>query len=149
MFLRVHSQEHGKLEYEDKGLIMEKQYPFIGASPDGQVSCQTCGTILIEIKCPYSMRNFYPKFAAIDKDCAIVNNKMKLKESSDYYVQIQGQLAIAGLILCKLIIYTTKGIQVIDVDFSLTFWSQCRVKLLTFFENYKCFHLNSQSPSLE
>ena len=74
--------------------------------------------------------------AAIDKDCAIVNNKMKLKESSDYYVQIQGQLAIAGLSLCKLIIYTTKGIQVIDVDFSLTFWSQCRVKLLTFFENY-------------
>ena len=136
MFVRIHSQEHGKLVYKEQGLIIDTDIPFLGASPDGLISCKSCGEFLIEIKCPFSKRNFYPKHAALDNSCFVdKDKKIKLKDSSYYYAQIQGQLAIAGLKLCKLIIYTVKGIQVVDVEYSETFWAECRNRLCTFFKN--------------
>ena len=35
-------------------------YPFLGASPDGLVCCSCCGKGLLEIKCPYSIRDRDP-----------------------------------------------------------------------------------------
>ena len=37
------------------GLVLS--YPFLGASPDGLVLCECCGTGALELKCPYSPRD--------------------------------------------------------------------------------------------
>ena len=44
------------------GTVISEEYPFLSASPDLQVSCECCGTGLVEIKCPYSIRDKSPFF---------------------------------------------------------------------------------------
>ena len=38
------------------GLVIDPCYPFLGASPDGYVSCDCCGKGVLEIKCTYKYR---------------------------------------------------------------------------------------------
>jgi hypothetical protein len=89
MFIKYHRLEH-KLKFEKRGLVISRKYPFLGASPDGYVNCETCGEFLIEIKCPYALRNFFPRIAAKNQHCFIdENNIWQLKTNSSYYAQIQ------------------------------------------------------------
>ena len=40
------------------GLIINANYPHLGASPDGMTQCKCCGSGLVEIKCPFAAKNF-------------------------------------------------------------------------------------------
>lgn len=118
-------------------MVIDEHFSFLGASPDGYCKCSTCGEFLIEIKCPYSFRNFHPKQAAKERNCYQDERKnWQLKESSSYYFQIQGQLAICKIKLCVLVIYTRKGILPINVHFNESFWQNCKKKLVDFFINH-------------
>ena len=39
------------------GLVINPLYPHLGASSDGFVSCSCCRDGLVEIKCPYSVKD--------------------------------------------------------------------------------------------
>ena len=39
------------------GLHVMKGKPYIGASPDGLMFCSCCGETIVEIKCPYCIRD--------------------------------------------------------------------------------------------
>ena len=144
---------HGK-QYESKAIKMfEKKYelkckkcglfirpdlPFLGATPDGIIDDDT----LIEVKCPYTGRQkpivpgkCFP-FLGYDSQGAVV-----LKQTSNYYYQIQGQLYIAQRKKCYFIVYTFKDlfVQVINVDREYCKFSLIP-KLDLFFEtHYKPF----------
>jgi hypothetical protein len=47
---------HENFQIQPCGFVVNPLYPFIGASPDGKVSCDCCGEGLLEIKCPYCVR---------------------------------------------------------------------------------------------
>ena len=71
-------------------------HPFLGATPDGLVSCSFCSEKgLLEIKCPYKYMNADLHQA---NDCNFylkrINTELRLNKSHLYYFQIQGQLAI-------------------------------------------------------
>ena len=51
-FLHNAQHEHFNLRYFPAGLFIN-WYPHLGATPDGIISCDCCGTGIIEIKCPY------------------------------------------------------------------------------------------------
>ena len=36
------------------GLILDPEFPFMGATPDGLVNCKCCDTGVLEIKCHYN-----------------------------------------------------------------------------------------------
>ena len=38
------------------GLVLNTEWPFLGATPYGLISCQCCGQVVLEVKCPYSCR---------------------------------------------------------------------------------------------
>ena len=42
---------------EESGFIINPKYPHIRTSPDGVVSCNCCGTLVLEVKCPHCSRN--------------------------------------------------------------------------------------------
>ena len=44
------SQHHSELEVMERGFHISTDFPFIGASPDGLVSCKCCGDGICEIK---------------------------------------------------------------------------------------------------
>ena len=52
-------QNHGDFEMHTVGLLISTKYPFLGATPDGVVSCSCCGSGLLEVKCPYKYQKHY------------------------------------------------------------------------------------------
>lgn len=44
--------ENAKQYRLNPGLLFNPKYPHLGASIDGLVNCEDCGTRLIEVKCP-------------------------------------------------------------------------------------------------
>ena len=65
------------------GFIISLEYPFIGATPDGIVecACQSCETRCLEIKCPYSVKDFQN----LPKDFFLQGNPIALDRSHQYY----------------------------------------------------------------
>ena len=49
--------EHEEFKAEKSGIFLEKTHSYITASPDGLTSCKCHGKSLIEIKCPFSIRD--------------------------------------------------------------------------------------------
>ena len=102
-FLRKHRAEHRHLQFQEMGLVIDSFDFFLGASPDGKVNCTVCGEFLLEIKCPFAHRLFDSDVAAIHKKCYRDDEGvLHLDPLSTYYPQIQGQLAICRMSLCKL-----------------------------------------------
>ena len=56
LYLKISTPMHDDLTVSGSGLVINPQWPFIGASPDGAVECKCCGKGVLEIKCPYSHR---------------------------------------------------------------------------------------------
>ena len=45
--------KHDNFIVNESGLVVDPKYSFLGASPDGLVSCSCCGIGVVEIKCPF------------------------------------------------------------------------------------------------
>ena len=73
-----------------------------------------------------------------------MNGKYKLKTETRWYYQIQGELAATCLENADLIIYTNKGILVIEVEFDLEFWKGMLKKLTDFYIGYMIPELLTQ-----
>ena len=67
--------QHCNLQISPSGLIVDPGIPFMGASPDGFCSCDCCGERIIEMKCPYSIKEVSPV-----ADSALANHVIVLKE---------------------------------------------------------------------
>ena len=45
---------------KDAGLFISMERPFIGATPDGAISCDCCGKGTLEVKCPHCFKDGFP-----------------------------------------------------------------------------------------
>ena len=52
------SQTHMNYICTVLGLIINTNYPHLGANPDGIINCKCCGEGLLEIKCQFSVKIF-------------------------------------------------------------------------------------------
>lgn len=84
------------------GTFIDSEIHYISATPDG---VSPCGSIIVEIKCPYSVR--FDKPESVD-----YLQGGKLKRSHKYYCQIQMQMHISKVHRCDFVVWTTKGIYV-------------------------------------
>ena len=84
-------------------------YSFLGASPDGAVydpssAQQPFG--FVEIKCPYSHRHASPAEACnMSSFCCefdATTGHLRLKESYQYYAQVQGQMRVTMVWFCHI-----------------------------------------------
>ena len=51
MYESVAKENHYDLTIKDNGLFIDLCHPYMGASPDGIVSCSCCGKGVLEVKC--------------------------------------------------------------------------------------------------
>ena len=79
--------------------MISHEYPYLSASPDLKVACECCGDGLVEIKCPYTIRDKKPTPEMLPQ-IGTDQDTYKLKVNTDHYFQIQGQLGVTGLIFC-------------------------------------------------
>ena len=114
-----------------------KGKPFIAVSPDLQIDCVCCGKGLVEIKCPYSVRETVPSSDNLgyleDKE-----GKPSLKKNTDYYYQIQGQMGVTGRCYTDLVVFTSHGSINERIKFDKPFWLSMLVKLEWFWNNSLC-----------
>ena len=112
LYCNVAGKEHEKFSLANSGLVISRTYPYIGASPDGLVSCSCCGHGVVEIKCPFSHRGQSVVSAATDdKFCLHVDDqgKLELKRGHRYYYQVQAQMFICDVEYCDFVVCTFSG----------------------------------------
>ena len=103
----------------------------MAASPDGLIEdpSENNGRRygILEIKCPYSARKVTPKAACHEINqfcCSLINGRTLLKQTHNYYYQIQGQLAITQLPWCDFVVWTPHGISIERIERDINLWQQ-------------------------
>ena len=90
---------HENVKIETCGLFLLENDPYLGASPDGLVSCSCCGDGCIEIKCPYCHKNdFIFEAVSSDKKFSLkdIGGETKLARDHSYCYQVQAQLHVTN-----------------------------------------------------
>lgn len=93
---------------------------------------------IIEIKCPYSFRDFSVEKACTKTNfyCTMNNDILHLKRNHVYYYQVQGTMAITNATECDFIVWTPKSMKV-EKMFDETLWlSEMQPKLIDFYYKY-------------
>ena len=130
--MKKQNKKHRKLSITSSGLIINKLWPFLGASPDGIRICECCQRKLIEVKSMYAKRNLLPQVAA-KENLHLVDDEYVLKRETKWNCQIRGLMGITGIENCDLVIYTLKGIMIVNVKFDRDLWNEMLEKLRNFF----------------
>lgn len=77
-------QGHKKVNSSHSGTIIDENIPYISASPDLMVECTCCGKGLVEIKCPYVIRDCKPTLENLPQ-LEKINDKVQLKRTNAHY----------------------------------------------------------------
>lgn len=104
--LRQYSSIMGE-RFSRCGVFIDSDMNFLSATPDG---INKSSTVIVEIKCPYSVRFDKPEMANY-----LANGK--LKKNHAYFVQIQLQMHVTRIYKCDFVVWTTKGILIQQIHF--------------------------------
>ncbi len=110
---------HPELTTFCSGFVIDRTNPWLGCSPDDLVSDpdHECEPGVVEYKCPSSAASMTPEEAAVKlKNFCLQKSKttdeVKLKQSHNYYYQVQGTMAITGRKWCDFVVWTPSKLYV-------------------------------------
>ena len=129
-------QQHELFECHPAWLAVNPNHPhlLIGASLDGLISCTCCGVGLLEIKCPYKHKETHPHQVDDPKFClCTVDGTTSLNRSHDYYMQVQGQMAICNKECCDFVCWTPKGMHMERISFEPSVFHKIKPSLDRYF----------------
>ncbi|KAH9364230.1 hypothetical protein HPB48_000553 [Haemaphysalis longicornis] len=131
------NKKHKSIEIRPCGFFVLQEKPFIGASPDGVVSCACCREDrLILVKCPKSLEKFE------ESEVRRGSYPKQLKETSLYFTQVQVQMGITGVAAVDVFVYDTeKKTLTINVPFSKRYFEGVVEKAKFFFLSYVLPHI--------
>lgn len=124
---------------EQTGLLVKRDFPFLGCSPDGIVTEGNLTPYLLEIKCPYTLRNHHPKdFAKVLTPQQLKNfaigvdddGAMYLKDDHKWYYQIQMGMDVCKVETCDFFMWSPKGHITLSVPYKPEFWLPHRNTLI-------------------
>ena len=122
--MKIMKKKHANLTIEEPGLMLSEEHGWLGASPDGIRKCACCPNALLEIKCPYKGADMDPKEAfLLETVGGDKNGNYFLKTTHLHYFQIQTGMAVCGLKKCDFVVFTPKGIYVVNVNFDQAIWN--------------------------
>ena len=116
----LHAVQHRDSVYQASGLFLSIEYSMYGASPDGLVStdglvspdglvqCTCFGEGLVEIKCPYTLRES-SDFGQLAWMC-LVDDIYCLSRSHRHYFQVQMQLFVTNKMYCDFVVWSPEGL---------------------------------------
>ena len=148
MYLTANKLKHNDLSVAESGLVINSQWPFIGASPDGVINCTCCGKGVLEIKCPYCHRGTDVQTAATEDSgfcLKIVDGQLRLDRTHTYYYQIQSQLFVCDVeygdfCVCTFSMnedesqYLETGMHIERIYKDPDLWTECTTKSSQFFK---------------
>ena len=129
-------EKHLNLTISDRGLVIHKDYPHLGASPDGYVKCACCGCGVIEVKCPFACRN--KSFLQCTSETTFCLEKsggyFSLKHNHAYYYQVQLQMKLCMVTFCDFVMWREDELVIIRIDLDEQFVTEAIDKATTFFK---------------
>ena len=136
-FQQEMSRYHDNFEIKDTGFVINPDFPHLGASPDGVVSCDCCGKFCLEIKCPYSKRD--QTFNSCVNDPKFFLRKVKdgvnlLKRDHAHYYQVQTQLGVLQMETCFFVVWTECDMHVERITFYVNLWEHICDRSLVLFK---------------
>ena len=140
-YYRTEGQKHHQFSLLSKGLMISKQKPFLGASPDNIATCKCkppCKSVVVEYKCPWLHKDLEPKQAFLKPEIGgmHVNGVFSLNPSSTYYYQVQTLMFVTELENCHFVVWTNKGIFCHVVSVDSTFVEKIYPKVNMFWVTY-------------
>uniref|UniRef100_A0A1X7US45 PHD-type domain-containing protein n=1 Tax=Amphimedon queenslandica TaxID=400682 RepID=A0A1X7US45_AMPQE len=115
MFESIANENHIDLIVKANGLFIDLCHPYIGASPNGIVSCSCCGKGVPEVKCPHSVKKSFPEDSkhsfCMEKGS---DGNWTLKREHSYYYQVQTQMHACNLEYCDFIVWSESDGKLID-----------------------------------
>lgn len=111
------------------GIIIDKKRNYLSASPD---AVNRKHDTIVEIKCPYSVRNDRPETA----EYLQTGN---LKVTHKYYTQMQIQMHVTGIHRCDFVVWTPQGIFIQGIKYDQALVS-------TFLEQIEFYYKNVFAP---
>ncbi|XP_050392696.2 uncharacterized protein LOC126811178 [Patella vulgata] len=135
-YLNKIAGNHINFTLQEQGLLLSGQYPFLGASVDRIRHCECCSPCLVEIKCPYRLR---------DKDVTDLstlefitgntsNSTWRLNTNHKYYTQVQLYMAVTNITTTDFVIWSPNQTEIITVLFDMNFWKNAIEKIGHFYE---------------
>ena len=144
-YISLAKKQHNQLNTKESGLIICEEYPYIGASPDLEIECECCGKGLLEIKCPYSVKDCSPNESNLSYlEEKLTNDGTKiecLKKNTNYYFQIQGQMGVTKRKYCDFFVFTSVGYHLERIYFDQNLWEDMLTKLEWFWKTIICHEL--------
>ena len=88
------------------GMFINKEYPWLDATPDFLSWCQCCGYGCGEVKCPYCIEGTDFKGYLLKSSSYLekVDGKMRLKKDHQYYYQVQQQIFTVKMDFCDFVV---------------------------------------------
>ena len=135
-FIRVEGPKHKNMKLKEVGLILKKDLPYIGASPDAIGMCDCCGTFVVECKCPYSIRSETVLDAWNGTDfLKMESGTVCLNKAHKYYTQLQGE--ISGSSKGYFVVWTQFGDPLVEeVKENQIFYERVEQNLVFFYKGY-------------
>ena len=111
-YVTLKKKEHQNFSVRSCGLFIHPSYPYLGASPDGVISCTCCdGVAILEVKCPYSCRDKSFAEACSDSNSCLemqLDGAMRLKTTHSYFYQVQAQIKLCDVVFCDFVMWNEK-----------------------------------------
>lgn len=107
-YSKIMEEHHTNLNVRRAGLVINPKYPWLGASPDGMVTCDCHGMGVLEVKAPSSLENssLLDKMKQDGTFCLHeVEGKVSLKKDHQYFYQVQTQIHLAEVSYCDFVVW--------------------------------------------
>ena len=105
-FISENRRLHKNFNVSKSGLVFMEENPFIGASPISNVDCFFCGSGLLEVKCPSSIKREKPSQKNLRFLTLGENGKVTLKQNHSFSYQVQGKIGLTEKNHCHFFVYT-------------------------------------------
>ena len=127
--------KHKNCVFRNPGMTVMLEQQFISVSPDMVITCDCHGKGLVEIKCPATLIGKVPSDTNY-KHLEVVDGELCLKKSSEYYFQVQGQMAVIGVNYCDFFVFSFAGFALVRVEFDCFFWNILVESFVWFWKQY-------------
>ncbi|XP_021374354.1 uncharacterized protein LOC110463803 [Mizuhopecten yessoensis] len=96
-YLQRMEETHDNFRMTQSGFVINPKFPLFGASPDALISCDCCGSGVLEVKCPYSGIGMSSlEYAESAKNPCVMKcgDSLTLGSHHDYMYQVQCQMHV-------------------------------------------------------
>ena len=121
-------------------VFIKPDYAFLAVSPDGLFVCDCCSPAIVEVKCPFSVKEeninlkaTYTRVDFLDE----LDGSPRLKHTHKYYTQMQAQMWVTGTNHGYFIVWTKVHKPLYErVEFNREYFSVVLNNITLFYKTY-------------